>query len=431
MRICYWNGRCLLALLSVGCAASAGSSRDAAPSNEAPGTPASPLPPTQGPVDVPGAAAGQAGIGGSTSQLPVASSGNGGGGGVAASSHSRSVLIDTSSTGADVAENVADYPLAIMLSAANFDFSQAQADGRDVWFQGADGKKLPHAIELWDPIEKMAALWVKVDLILGNTPGQAIGMHWGDPNAAPSADAAAVFSRASGFVGAWHLGEEGNTAPGGYRDASETGAHGTGVGMVAGSSVNGRVGKAVHLDNPIGQDTARWIRVDGDQGSAFNTGPALTVSIWALGYSYPIFSYETMFSKGDTSWSLQRVQYDRNGYQSCLVAGGGHMCAYNFDAQPLVTGEWLHFMVVFEQPAMRLYINGKLNATSTGNDWKQGAHALAIGNQTERLDGRRQWDGILDEARVMHAARSESWAKLDYESQRENPKLLSFGPTQP
>ena len=61
--------------------------------------------------------------------------------------------------------------------------------------------------------------------------------------------------------------------------------------------------------------------------------------------------------------------------------------------------------------------------------WDKGNHDLGIGNQTQILQGRRQWDGILDEARVMQAARSVGWAKLDYESQRESPTLLKFGET--
>jgi len=44
-----------------------------------------------------------------------------------------------------------------------------------------------------------------------------------------------------------------------------------------------------------------------------NPGPPITVSIWALGYSYPIRSYETIIAKGDTSWTLQRVQYGPGG----------------------------------------------------------------------------------------------------------------------
>jgi hypothetical protein len=86
-------------------------------------------------------------------------------------------------------------------------------------------------------------------------------------------------------------------------------------------------------------------------------------------------------------------------------------------------------MVVLEEPGMKLYINGKLNASQSAGPWNKGNHDLGIGNQTQNLGGRRQWDGILDEARVMQAARSPGWAKLDYESQRASPTLLKFGET--
>jgi hypothetical protein len=68
-----------------------------------------------------------------------------------------------------------------------------------------------------------------------------------------------------------------------------------------------------------------------------------------------------------------------------------------------------------------------LNASQSAGPWNKGDHDLGIGNQTQNLRGRRQWDGILDEARVMQAVRSPGWAKLDYESQRESPTLLEFG----
>ena len=87
-------------------------------------------------------------------------------------------------------------------------------------------------------------------------------------------------------------------------------------------------------------------------------------------------------------------------------------------------------MVVLQQPAMTLYINGQQNSTASAGAWQQGTHPLGIGNQTQILNGRRQWDGVLDEARVMQVARSVSWAKLEFESQKENPTLLKFGATQ-
>jgi hypothetical protein len=83
-------------------------------------------------------------------------------------------------------------------------------------------------------------------------------------------------------------------------------------------------------------------------------------------------------------------------------------------------------MLVLEEPNMTLYINGELNASGSGTGWNQGDHPLGIGNQTQ-FDGRRQWDGIIDEPRVMQAARSASFAKLDYESQRDGQTLVTYG----
>ena len=165
------------------------------------------------------------------------------------------------------------------------------------------------------------------------------------------------------------------------------------------------------------------------QLSTTTPATAITVSVWALAHSYPISSYETIMCKGDTSWSLQRVQYaPDNGYQSCLFADSisNHFCVYDFEQQPLVTEEWLHFMVVLEEPSMKLYINGAAAGDGSLTEWEQGDHPLGIGNQTQ-FDGRRQWDGIIDEARVMQVARGLSWAKLDYESQREGQMLVTYG----
>jgi hypothetical protein len=59
---------------------------------------------------------------------------------------------------------------------------------------------------------------------------------------------------------------------------------------------------------------------------------------------------------------------------------------------------------------------------------------LGIGNQTQYLDPKyvkekRSWDGLLDEARVLSVAKDANWIKLDYESQKEGSKFLSFGAT--
>jgi hypothetical protein len=206
----------------------------------------------------------------------------------------RLITLDTTPAGANVTEDVTAYPLAVILDRNGIDFGQARPDGHDVRFFDTAGKPLPHAIELWDAEARKAAVWVLLDRVKASSADQSIVMRWGNPQASDASDSRAVFRQQDGFVGVWHLDEDGNTTAGGYKDASGHGAHGTGVGMIPGSRVDARIGKGVHLDNPIGQDTARWIQVDGDKATQFNPGPPITVSIWANGYSYPIRSYETM-----------------------------------------------------------------------------------------------------------------------------------------
>lgn len=339
-----------------------------------------------------------------------------------------SIVLDTSATGADVSEAVQNYPLAVALTANNFDFEKATPDGADLrFFQGT--QELNYEVEFWDRPSAAALIWVKVPQIMGNMSEQVIELRYGSGAPSTSQDAHAVFSTEDGFYGVWHLGEDGNTTPDGYKDSSAHEGHATGVNMIPGSSVPARLGHGSHLDNPDGQNTARFVRVQGEKAAAYNPDAPITVSVWALAYSYPITSYETIMSKGDTSWSLQRVTYAPNtGYQSCLLAGSGdtyHFCIYNFAAQPLVTEEWLHFQLVLNEPTMTLFINGEQNATGNGNSWNMGDHPLGIGNQTQ-FDGRRQWDGILDEARVMRVARTGAWAKLDYQSQKPDQTLIEY-----
>ncbi|HEY0709146.1 MAG TPA: DUF2341 domain-containing protein [Polyangia bacterium] len=348
--------------------------------------------------------------------------------------YTKVLRFNTTATGANITANVEKYPLAILLNATNFDFMQAKANGEDIRFAKADGTILPHAIELWDRAAATAAVWVKVDHILGNSNTQTIQMFWGFEGAVDASDSKAVFPQADGFVGVYHLGEEGNTTAGGYKDASSHEAHATGLNLMPDARVDGRIGKATNLANPAGgMPASRWIRMDTpDKLTPFNTlpvGQPISISIWTKATSYPN-SYVTIMSKGDTSWTLQRFS-TTNQYEPCVQARSGtmdyHLCTPS--TARTAANTWVHFGVVFQEPRFLFYVNGVLDSMTSAGPWNKGEHAFGIGNQTQ-FNARRFWDGIMDEARVMRAARSVSWFKLDYESQREGQKLLTFGPTQ-
>jgi hypothetical protein len=342
------------------------------------------------------------------------------------------LTMNTSATGANVMGNVDNFPVAVVLSATSFDFALAKEHGEDLRFSKMDGTLLPYAIESWDKAGKTATIWVSVDHVLGNNATQAIRMHWGNATAADASDTKAVFDTKFGFVGVWHLDEDGNNDPDGYKDASANEAHATGVMMAPGSRVDARVGKGTWLQNSAAAPKDQWIKVDTAKRASFNpNGKPLTVSLWALAKSFPnrstIGGYETVISKGDTSWTLQRTGTTKN-WETCVRTPAYHACAIS--KTPNATNTWFFFTIVFAQPNITLYINGARDAMDVDDGWEMGDQPLGLGQQTQSLNGKRNWDGILDEARIANVSRDANWIKLDYESQKEGQKFLTFGPAQ-
>jgi hypothetical protein len=143
-----------------------------------------------------------------------------------------------------------------------------------------------------------------------------------------------------------------------------------------------------------------------------------------------------MFAKGDNSWRLQK--YGTKGWHKGVELI--EMCVEqppNADLcvpgrTDMVTGKWFQVVAVHDFPRAKLYVNGVLDKSDTFDvNWVSGdGHPVGIGNQSQFPEKGRQWDGWLDEARVLNVAKDDNWLKLDYESQKEGSKLLVFGKTQ-
>lgn len=350
--------------------------------------------------------------------------------------------LDTSASGANVADDVQNFPLAVTLNAGNFDFNQAKADGGDVRFSVAkDGPPLPYHIEHWVRSNQTALVWVKLPLVRGNISEQKIFLHWGNEPASDKGDSKTVFDTKDGFVAAWHLADEGGMEDGGYKDSTANAAHGTGVNTARSSRVDARVGRGALFRYPANQ----WIRVGGAKRTIFDITNQLTFSIWAKAHGYgnkgdkatrALEGYETMFAKGDNSWRLQK--FGVRGWHKppaelieiCVEQPPrADLCVVG--KTDMVTNQWFHLVGVHDHPKVRLYVNGVLDKEENfAVPWRSDDHAVGIGNQSQFPDKGRQWDGVLDEARVLNVVKDEHWIKLDYESQREGQKFLIFGKTE-
>ena len=172
--------------------------------------------------------------------------------------YNTNVILNTKGSGANITTAQAGFPVLVRLTATTptFSFTQALSGGQDIRFSKADGTHIPYQIERWNSTNQIAEIWVKVD-VNGSDSTQYFMMYWGNATASDSSNGANVFSSANGFLGVWHLKEQGNTNLGGYADA--TGTHiATGNNMIASDQVsavidsgqnfgNGTFGKTISL----------------------------------------------------------------------------------------------------------------------------------------------------------------------------------------
>jgi hypothetical protein len=278
---------------------------------------------------------------------------------------------------------------------------------------------------------------VRLDIVKGNDNTQSFRMHWGQPSAADASDSRAVFDAGDGFLGVWHLGDDGGTHDGGYRDATASEAHGTGVNLDAGARADGLAGKALRLEHA----RAQWVKVGTDKRRLFDLTTRATVSIWAqargyfnVGVAGKLPGYETMFAKGDDSWRLQKFGI-RSGHrppadlvEMCVEGSAPKADLCTVGTTDMVPGDWFHVVAVHDWPRTRLYVNGVLEKDDTFElNWTSGDHPVGIGSQSQFPGQGRHWDGVLDEARVLNVPKDGHWIKLDYESQRPGSKLVVFG----
>jgi hypothetical protein len=357
----------------------------------------------------------------------------------------KTIKIDTTASGAKVKGDVKNFPVPVTLTAETFDFAQAKDDGSDVRFsKTGKGAPLPASVESWDRAGQRAVVWVKLDVVKGNNKSQSFVMHWGNPAAAKlDGGGKQVFDTKEGWVGVWHLDEEGGTAENGYKDATGNEAHMTGVNLKPGARSDGRVGKGLELKYA----DVQWLKLENPPRTRrrFDLTTRGTFSIWARARSYSnkgnqaqraLPGYETMFAKGDNSWRLQKFgirdwhKPPADLLEMCVEQPpNADLCVVGKTDMKL--GEWYLIAAVHDFPRAKFYVNGVLEKSDTFDvNWISGDHPVGIGNQTQFPEKGRQWDGWLDEARVLQVAKDDHWMKLDYESQREGSKLLSFGKTQ-
>ena len=131
-------------------------------------------------------------------------------------------------------------------------------------------------------------------------------------------------------------------------------------------------------------------------------GP-FSFSVWAKSQPFSK-KHQTIISKGDTSWRLQRSMESENiclGCSGLRVQGDGSDAYYGrIQAERNVNdGRWHHYVGVYDGQTLLLYIDGDLLASSNTRDrMNVSMYPLLIGANAEELG--REWHGRIDDVRI-------------------------------
>jgi autotransporter-associated beta strand protein len=258
--------------------------------------------------------------------------------------HSGSLFIDTTANGANVSGSVTNFPLLLRFSSNNFNFAQAQSDGRDIRFTTTAGAALSCQIEQWDAVNGKGAVWVRIPAIAGNSTQEVI-MYWGKSGVATASSGSSVFNSSNGYASVHHMGDTladsvGTTTPANNSTTATNGLIGRSRTFAAGQGI--QCGTAISgLPTGAGPfSTGAWIR------------PATSGTV-VLGWGLEQGQGKVIMNLA----SPPRIRVD--GYFGGADVGGTA-------AIPL--SEWVYIVHTYQSTGTRLYVNGVLDASNSGGD---------------------------------------------------------------
>ncbi|MBN1758740.1 MAG: DUF2341 domain-containing protein [Chitinispirillaceae bacterium] len=338
--------------------------------------------------------------------------------------YSKKIVLNTSTTGADVPETVRNFPVLVRLNETNFSFDQAMGGGEDIRFAGSDSTLLPFEIERWDPAAGLAEVWVRLDTLYGNDSTQHILMFWGGSNGDTLSVRASgeLFDTTAGFKGVWHLGAYEN---GLLPDATRYRYHGTPYNM-EGSLAPGAIGFGRKFSGETG-----YCMMEGTAAGAldFPANGTYSISAWV---NPDILNgrYRIIASKGNKQYNLQLKNNDNWEFTEFRDTPSDSV-GWEETLASAEAGKWVYLVGIRSGTRQYLYVNGAcVDSTITLFPLKDEdtqrrrdqTRNFAIGRLP---DGPSYYfSGIIDEVRVSGNEPTSDYIKLCYMNQRADDKLV-------
>ncbi len=325
--------------------------------------------------------------------------------------YSKKLYLNTTNSGANVLNDVLEFPLLVRLDSANFVFAQAKSDGSDLRFTNSSGVALEYEIENWDRVNNKADLWIKIDRVYGDNKTQYVTMFWGNTNAQSSSNPEGVFDVNNSFAGVWHFNESLNDATSNNNDYSNNGT----------SSLDGVVSKgrffngdSNHIDLP-------------SPSTSLNALDTFSVSMWAE-TDDNTNGYQTLISlhASDTDRTYMSLWNETSGIKVYNDLDNAGVTAAETNWLPQ-NNTWFYVTWIIDGDNWKVYIDGALESSSSQTltiDDLDDDFLTRIGRRAGWDDA--EWEGTIDEVRISSKARSEDWIQLSYETQKLHQSCVSF-----
>jgi biopolymer transport protein ExbB len=318
----------------------------------------------------------------------------------------KKITIDASASGADIRENLGNFPLLVRLHTGNYGFQFGKDNGDDIRFVSADDKAvLKHHIEKFDPIEEAAQVWVKVPAIAAGSGQNFIWLYYGNKNAAGAQDAAQTYDPNEAAV--FHFSEsEGNP-----KDASSHQNHA--VRFSGGQGLPGVSGLGVALNG--GTDL---MAIGPSDTLALTNGATFTA--WVRLGSPQAGGTLLYREEAGNRWA---VRIDGTAVSASLVKASGEKAVVE-KAGDITIGSWHHVAVTLEpNKRMIVYIDGA-EVGQAALPWPLPPMKAEtfVGNTPA---GNKGLVAELDEVTLSATFRPAGWIKALFESQGLEAKLLS------
>jgi biopolymer transport protein ExbB len=305
----------------------------------------------------------------------------------------KQITLNTSPAGADLKAPVNDVPVLVRLHTGNFSFADAKEDGSDVRFVAADEKTLlKHHVELWDPVNELALIWVRVPAIQAASTTDHIWLYAGNEKAAPAGDAKGTYDASMGLVLHFNEAAIADASPHGHA-VTVTGVTPQTQGPIDGAGTFGGTAQ-------VKAGAAPTLRITAQSGATF--------SAWVK------------FAAPQAQATLYAQQEGANAFSVGIA--GTRLTARANGAQlqssvEIAPGAWHHVAAVLGGGKLVLYVDGNAAGEAV-------AAGIDVGGDAVIGAG---YNGDLDEVQVALTARSADWIRAAFAGQGAESKLVAFG----